>query len=32
MFEVTNKIIAETVLIHKGQDWFEQNSRTVLSD
>ena len=31
-FEVTNKIIAKTVLIHKGQNWFEQNSRTVLAD
>ena len=31
-FEVTNEIIAKTVLIHKGQNWFEQNSRTVLAD
>ena len=31
-FEFTNKIIAKTVLIYKGQNWFEQDRRTVLTD
>ena len=31
-FEVSNKIIAKIVFIHRGQNLFKQNSQKVLAD